>query len=290
MVTEVDHVFFTHHHSDHDSDYPCLLLTRFDLHTGKENPLNVYGPPPTERLTDQLMGEGRGAFWHDVVARTNHPMSLGAYRGRGGVGERKPPVIHARDLASGDVVNGNGWQVRAAEVAHAQPYLDSLGYRVDTDEGSVAFSGDTSPCKAMTELARGVDLLVMECVRREPDMSEGSLIAETGSRGAAQTAVDAGAKKMVLVHQNELIDEPVARSEVIAEVKGIYRRTGHLGRRDAGNRGLRRLPVPVTLPRAHIRLPTERSGTTGSTFLGSHGAALSAPQTSTDRRWMSSRL
>ena len=27
---------------------------------------------------------------------------------------------------------------------------------------------------------------------------------------------------MVLVHQNELIDEPVARSEVIAEVKGIY--------------------------------------------------------------------
>ena len=57
-VTEVDHVFFTHHHSDHDSDYPCFLLTRFDLHTGKENPLNVYGPPPTERLTDQLMGEG----------------------------------------------------------------------------------------------------------------------------------------------------------------------------------------------------------------------------------------
>ena len=221
-VTEVDHVFFTHHHSDHDSDYPCFLLTRFDMHTGKENPLNVYGPPPTERLTDQLMGEDRGAFWHDVVARTNHPMSLGAYRGRGGTGERKPPVIHAGDLASGDVVKGNGWQVRAAEVAHAQPYLDSLGYRVDTDEGSVAFSGDTRPCKALTELARSVDLLVMECTRREPDMSEGSRMAETGSRGAAQTAVDSGAKKMVLVHQNEMIDEPVARTEVIAEVKGIY--------------------------------------------------------------------
>ena len=221
-VNDIDHVFFTHHHSDHDSDYPCFLLTRFDMLTGKENPLSVYGPPPTEQLTEQLMGEDVGAFWHDVVARTNHPMSLGAYRSRGGTGERKPPVTLPRDLVAGDVVSGNGWKVTAAEVEHAQPYLESLAYRVDSDEGSVVFSGDTRPCDSLTDLARDVDLLVMECVRSEDDMSEGSRLAETGSRGCAETAVAAGAKKMVLIHQHVSLDDPVIKTKIIAEVKSIY--------------------------------------------------------------------
>ena len=29
--TQVDRLFFTHHHSDHDADYPSFLLTRFDI-------------------------------------------------------------------------------------------------------------------------------------------------------------------------------------------------------------------------------------------------------------------
>ena len=28
--TQVDYLFFTHHHLDHDIDYPCLLLCRWD--------------------------------------------------------------------------------------------------------------------------------------------------------------------------------------------------------------------------------------------------------------------
>ena len=33
--TEVDYLFFTHHHFDHDVDYPCFLLTRWDQCTRK---------------------------------------------------------------------------------------------------------------------------------------------------------------------------------------------------------------------------------------------------------------
>ena len=28
--TEIEHLFFTHLHSDHISDYPCFLMTLFD--------------------------------------------------------------------------------------------------------------------------------------------------------------------------------------------------------------------------------------------------------------------
>ena len=35
--TDVDYLFFTHHHFDHDIDYPCFLLCRWDQSVGKEN-------------------------------------------------------------------------------------------------------------------------------------------------------------------------------------------------------------------------------------------------------------
>ena len=70
MATQVDNLFFTHHHSDHDADYPSFLLTRFDMSIGKENQLNVYGPTLTEQLTERLLGEGLALilFDHPVPA------------------------------------------------------------------------------------------------------------------------------------------------------------------------------------------------------------------------------
>ena len=73
---KVNNLFFTHHHSDHDLDYPCFLLTRWETSIGNEENLNIYGPPPTELLTTRLIDLDIGAFAHDLIARTNHPLSL----------------------------------------------------------------------------------------------------------------------------------------------------------------------------------------------------------------------
>ena len=35
--TNINHLFFTHHHFDHDIDYPSYLLCRWDQSTGKED-------------------------------------------------------------------------------------------------------------------------------------------------------------------------------------------------------------------------------------------------------------
>ena len=48
--TDIDKLFFTHHHFDHDIDYPCFLLCRWDQSTGKENPLQVFGPTLTAEI------------------------------------------------------------------------------------------------------------------------------------------------------------------------------------------------------------------------------------------------
>ena len=88
------------------------------------------------------------------------------------------------------MVSGQNWEISAATVEHVQPYLDSLAYRLDTEEGSIVFAGDTRPCDNLTELAADVDLLVLECVRLHEDHA-GSHAEdfETDTYGAAQTAV-----------------------------------------------------------------------------------------------------
>ena len=41
--TQIDYLFFSHHHFDHNVDYPCFLLCRWDQSVGKENTLQVWG-------------------------------------------------------------------------------------------------------------------------------------------------------------------------------------------------------------------------------------------------------
>ena len=222
-ATQVDFLFFTHHHSDHDADYPTFLLTRFDMSIGKENELRVYGPTLTEQLTERLLGEDTGAYWHDIIARTNHPLSLWAHQSRGGTLPRKPPVIHSNDVGPGTVATSKHWEITAARVEHVQPYLDSLAYRIDSDEGSIVFSGDTRPCKALTDLAAGADMLVMECIRLHDDIQgTASADTETATFGAGETAAEAGVKKLVLCHQSLSLEEPESKVQAIAEVKSVF--------------------------------------------------------------------
>ena len=222
--TQIDKLFFTHHHSDHDADYPTFLLTRFHMSIGVENDLQVYGPVLTKQLTQRLLGENTGAFWHDIVARTNHPISLEFYQNRGGKLPRKPPVIHATDIGPGKIISGENWEMTAARVEHVQPYLDSLAYRIDSDEGSIVFSGDTKPCEALTSLATNADMLIMECIKtNEQSKGTASANSETDTIGAGKTATDAGVKKLVLCHQAPELDQPTLKAQAIKEVRSEFK-------------------------------------------------------------------
>ena len=93
--TQVDYLFFTHHHFDHDIDYPCFLLCRWDQSIGKENQLQVFGPDLTERITEGILGEN-GLFAHDWKARVNHPLSQQVFVNRGGTLPRPAPSVSLR--------------------------------------------------------------------------------------------------------------------------------------------------------------------------------------------------
>jgi len=219
---QIDNLFFTHHHFDHDVDYPCFLLSRWDIGSGRENRLSVYGPTLTEQLTERILDEDVGAFAHDWIARINHPLSLGAYTSRGGVLPRKPPSLDATDIGPGHVINGSNWQVTTASAEHVQPWLDSLAYRVDSDEGSFVFTGDTRPCQPVADLAKDADVLVFVCVGIQSEIADKPESRYMcGTTDAGELAQEAGAKKLVLVH-NTFIGGHGPMERAIADVAKVY--------------------------------------------------------------------
>ncbi|MCH7624764.1 MAG: MBL fold metallo-hydrolase [Chloroflexi bacterium] len=220
--TKIDHLFFTHHHFDHDIDYPCFLLCRWDQSIGKENTLQVFGPTLTETITERLIGD-EGAFTHDWKARIGYPGSLRVYQNRGGVLPRKPPEVLAKDIGPGKVYSGKDWEVTAAPAEHVQPFLDSLAYRFDTPDGSVVFTGDTQPCDTVLELARDADVMLCMCWDDQDRMDEiGESVGQCGTRDAARLAQEAGVKKLALVHVGPYLSGMGVREKGIGDAKKIF--------------------------------------------------------------------
>ena len=220
--TQVDYLFFTHHHFDHDVDYPCFLLCRWDQSVGKENTLQVFGPTLTQTLTERIIGE-QGVFAHDWKARVNHPLSQRVFVNRGGTLPRKPPHVLAKDVGPGPVHRGREWAVSAAPAEHVQPYLDSLAYRLDSAEGSIVFTGDTQPCRSVVDLARGADMLLCMCWDDQERMqANGEAPGQCGTTGAAQMAQEAGVKRLVLVHIGPHLSTHGPMEKGIGDVRRLY--------------------------------------------------------------------
>ena len=221
--TNINHLFFTHHHFDHDIDYPCFLLCRWDQSTGKEDVLKVYGPELTERITKGILDKEEGLFAHDWIARVNHPLSQRIHVNRGGTLPRKPPYVQAKDVGPGKVHSGKDWEVTAASAEHVQPYLDSLAYRFETPNGSIVFTGDTQPCESVQTLAHEADMLLCMCWDEQSVMDEsGEAGGQCGTEGAAKMAQNARVKKLVLVHIGPHLSQDEVKTRSATELSKIY--------------------------------------------------------------------
>jgi ribonuclease BN (tRNA processing enzyme) len=221
--TDPTHALFTHLHYDHLVDYPRLVLQRWDMGAGKIPELRVFGPPPLRRITEGLFGLD-GVFALDLEARTNHQASLDVFEARGGALPRRRPQPSVTEVKPGDRIEGAQWRAFVGQSSHAQPYLDCYTYRIESDEGSLCYAGDSGGvCDEVIESAMRADILIhMTHFASGTEPSDRFRETTGGHLDVAEVARKAEVAALVITHVSPLIDLPGTRERLIAEMSRIY--------------------------------------------------------------------
>ncbi|MCK1576984.1 MBL fold metallo-hydrolase [Bradyrhizobium sp. 174] len=162
---DVDGVFFTHLHSDHVVGFPDVWLTGWLVGPGRNRPLEVWGPPGTEKMLAHLVQ----AFEFDIKYRISDDKA-----------RPEGVVVNAHDINPGVSYEQNGVKITAIKVDHA-PVEPAYGYRIDFNGRSVVLSGDTRTSENLIRAAEGVDLLVHEVVSPETFIRAGVNAERTNS-------------------------------------------------------------------------------------------------------------
>ena len=178
-IERIDAVFWTHDHADHCHGIDDLRPLRF----GRQAPLPGFASTDTVRRLRQRFGY--------------------VFAGRDGY----PTIVELQTL---DLVKIHaGFAVGSVEMPHGP--MDSTGYRFEADGKSIGYATDFNTITdEMIALFHGVDILVTDCLRREPHPTHASLATalEFGRRCEAGTTV--------LTH----LDKSMDYAELSAEVPG----------------------------------------------------------------------
>jgi ribonuclease Z len=221
-AVDVTHAFFTHLHYDHCIDYARLVLQRWDQGADSIPELLVYGPPPIQRMTEQLFGP-EGVYGPDIRARIEHQSSIDVFTARGGKVPRKRPAPRVMEVKPGDVIDGNGWKLRVGRATHVQPYLECLAFRLDAPDGSLCYTGDSGQSDEIVQLAKGCDVLIhMNHYFSGKAPSTAYRAACGNHKDNAQVAQKAGVKTLVLTHLLSQIDQPRIREQIVHEIQQTF--------------------------------------------------------------------
>jgi ribonuclease BN (tRNA processing enzyme) len=185
-IGDVDAMIITHEHADHCVDVYPLFYARYYARQGEDH-MPLYIP------------KGFGGRLNSLLSEE----SIAAFR----------EGFDVREVEPGDEFEIGPFRVRARGMSHLG--LPALGFRIENDGTSLAYTGDTGPTPELVELARGAAVLLAEATYQDGD----ELTAfHMSSRQAAEHARDAGVGRLVLTHILPTHD----RGESIRQAAAVY--------------------------------------------------------------------
>jgi ribonuclease BN (tRNA processing enzyme) len=184
---EVDAVLYSHIHPDHVADLvPLIFACKY-----QEDP----------RTKDLLILGGKGFRDYFEGLRSVYGSWI----------DPETFLIHIQEVLADDLEIG-GLQVTTLPLEHAP---ESIGYRVTSAGGqNVVYSGDTDYCPNIVELARGADLLILECSFPEGQKVKGHLTPSLAGR----IAHEAGCTRLVLTH----LYPPCDQSDIRGDCQDVF--------------------------------------------------------------------
>jgi ribonuclease BN (tRNA processing enzyme) len=241
-------IFLTHLHSDHTIDYFNLFLYGwYDGLSGVKQPVQIYGPGRRGQMEPIFNIPGQKASAPPPIVNPENPtpgtvdMTNYLYQAYAlDINDRLrdahrpdlrtlmqvhdiaiPPVAGFKSPNETPVPNMEPFLVHedervrvTATLVNHFPIWPAFAFRFDTDDGSVVFSGDTSPCDNLIRLARNTDVLVHEVIdtswvdalfpppvgEKEAAFKQHLLSSHTSIDDVGKVAEAAGAKTLVLSH------------------------------------------------------------------------------------------
>ena len=174
---QIKHVFITHSHLDHIAGLPLLIDTIYEKLI--KEPLKVYCQPSTYQiLMDHIFNWN---IWPNFFSLPS----------------KDKAVVEYVPMEPGQTISVDGNHYTMIEVEHTVP---AVGYIVQNDISSFAFSGDTASApklwQALNQQSK-VDLLIVECAFAD----ERSEIANQAKHFSPQSLADELAN---LVHDPQI--------------------------------------------------------------------------------------
>jgi ribonuclease Z len=184
----LDGLIVTHHHPDHIYGVPVLLMNLWLL--GRRTPFPIYGPAKALHVIHKTMDLYEWETWPDFLQ----------------VDFREIPLVVDTPVVSDSVVS-----IEASPVAHMIP---AIGLRItNLQTGNVlVYTSDTTRDPGVVRLARDADILFHEAT--------GEFYGHSTGADAAQVALEANAKRLVLIHYPAVRGNP---KEVLNEAKAVFR-------------------------------------------------------------------
>jgi len=200
-------VFITHLHSDHTLGFPDLILSPWVV--GRKDPLEAYGPRGLSNMTTHILA----AYREDIDIRI-HGLEHGNSTGY---------KVNVHEIKPGVIFKDANVTVKAFYVKHGT-WKEAFGYRFETADRTIVFSGDTCPCETLLEAAKDADVLIHEVyeeVEASPENRPGGeewthymQTFHTSTKELGQIAAKCGAKELILYHvlrrhatDDQLVDE-----------------------------------------------------------------------------------
>ena len=241
-------IFFTHYHADHFLGVIGLVRT-LGLQ-GREDPLHLYGPRGAHRVLGGAieLGVERAAFpieIHEIapgdtldreeyaveVLRADHGGDAVGYalREHERLGRFDPEKARGLGVPEGPLWGRlhRGETVQWEDASVDPPVPRSVGPEELVGSARpgrlVAISGDTRPTKELVDAATGADLLVHEATFTDDDRDRARVTRHSTAVEAAQVALAAGVKRLVLTHLSARFS--IAASDLLEEARAVFAET-----------------------------------------------------------------
>ena len=249
-VSQLSRIFITHMHGDHIYGLPGLMASLGMA--GSCAGLALYGPDPLRQYLEGVL--------HSSSARIGYPLQVHKVReaAQSGAPIYEDEELLVRCAPLTHRVPAYGYRVetkprpgrfdveraRALGIPPGPIYAQlKAGRSVTLEDGriirgdslcgpeqpghSVVYCTDTVFCEAAVELARGADLLIHESTFAHADADLAYARGHSTSTMAAQTALAAGVRRLVLTHFSAryVPGNPTTPDDLLAEARAIFQVT-----------------------------------------------------------------